>query len=77
MGRDKRGEHQLHLPAFRQGEGKEFSSIKGMGLGLYIVNRLVEAHGGRIEVRSEHGRGSTFIAHIPQPEAGRIRPTFP
>jgi len=54
---------------FRQGEGREFGPIKGMGLGLYIVNRLTEAHGGRIEVRSEHGRGSTFIAHIPQPEA--------
>jgi len=55
---------------FRQGEGKEFGPIKGMGLGLYIVNRLTEAHGGRIEVQSEHGRGSTFVAHIPQPEAG-------
>ncbi|MEW6555240.1 MAG: ATP-binding protein [Actinomycetota bacterium] len=62
---------------FRQGEGKEFSSIKGMGLGLYIVNRLVEAHGGRIEVRSEHGRGSTFIAHIPQPGEGDERIYFP
>ena len=51
---------------FRKGESKEHGSIKGMGLGLYIVNRLVEAHGGRIEVRSEHGRGSTFIARIPQ-----------
>lgn len=55
---------------FRQGEGREFGPIKGMGLGLYIVNRLTEAHGGRIEVKSEHGKGSTFIAHIPQPEAG-------
>jgi signal transduction histidine kinase len=56
---------------FRKGEGKEHGSIKGMGLGLYIVNRLVEAHGGRIEVRSEHGRGSTFIARIPQKEPAR------
>lgn len=55
---------------FRQGEGKEFGPIKGMGLGLYIVNRLVEIHGGRIEVRSEHGKGSTFVARIPQPEEG-------
>ena len=55
---------------FRKGEGREYGPIKGMGLGLYIVNRLVEAHGGRIDVRSEHGRGSTFIARIPQPESG-------
>jgi signal transduction histidine kinase len=61
---------------FRQGEGKEFGPIKGMGLGLYIVNRLVEAHGGRIEVRSEHGRGSTFLAHIPQPEMGEEIPSY-
>lgn len=55
---------------FRKGEGVEYGPIKGMGLGLYIVNKLVEAHGGRIDVRSEHGRGSTFIAHIPQYESG-------
>lgn len=55
---------------FRKGEGKEYGPIKGMGLGLHIVNRLVEAHGGRVEVRSEHGRGSTFIAHFPQPDSG-------
>lgn len=66
----------LIFQPFRQGEGKEFGPIKGMGLGLYIVNRLVEAHGGRIEVRSEHGRGSTFIAHIPQPEAGGEIPSY-
>mgnify|MGYP005852160863 CR=1 FL=1 len=60
----------LIFQPFRQGEGKEYGPMKGMGLGLYIVNRLVEAHGGRMEVRSEHGRGSTFIAHLPQPERG-------
>jgi signal transduction histidine kinase len=53
---------------FRKGESEEHGNIKGMGLGLYIVNRLVEAQGGRIEVRSEHGRGSTFIARLPQEE---------
>ncbi len=60
----------LIFQPFRKGEGQETGPIKGMGLGLYIVNRLVEAHGGRIEVRSEHGRGSTFIARIPQPGGG-------
>ncbi|MDY6796076.1 MAG: ATP-binding protein [Actinomycetota bacterium] len=58
---------------FRKGEGEEYGPIKGMGLGLYIVNKLVEAHGGRVDVRSEHGMGSTFIAHIPQPEYGEER----
>ena len=55
---------------FRKGEGAERAPIKGMGLGLYIVNRLVEAHGGRIEVKSEHGKGSLFVVRLPQPEEG-------
>jgi two-component system, sporulation sensor kinase E len=38
---------------------------KGSGLGLMIVQRIVRAHGGRIELESQVGRGSTFRVWLP------------
>ncbi len=38
---------------------------KGIGLGLAVCKKLVEANSGRIEVQSEAGKGSTFTVYLP------------
>lgn len=50
--------YRVHRP------GKE---IKGTGLGLTIVNKIVQVHNGRIEVESELGKGTTFSVFLPLP----------
>jgi signal transduction histidine kinase len=39
--------------------------VKGSGLGLTLVRHIAEAHGGRVTVESEPGRGSIFTIHLP------------
>jgi PAS domain S-box-containing protein len=50
-------------------ERDAIKGIRGTGLGLYLVRALVEAHGGRVWVDSEPGKGSTFSFALPRQPA--------
>lgn len=49
--------------AFERAISKD--EMSGLGLGLYIARRIVEAHGGKIYVDSEVGKGSAFFVELP------------
>jgi signal transduction histidine kinase len=54
---------------FRQADGAVTRTVGGLGLGLFIARRLVEAHGGHIRVESEgENRGATFTVSLPHVE---------
>jgi two-component system phosphate regulon sensor histidine kinase PhoR len=39
--------------------------VKGFGIGLYYVERIVQLHGGKVRVESELDKGSTFVVQLP------------
>ena len=49
---------------FYRGGGDLSRQIKGVGLGLNLVQHIVSAHGGRVDVESRPGNGSTFTIHL-------------
>ena len=55
---------------FRQAGGTPAERAGGLGLGLYLARRIVEAHGGKIGVQTDVGQGSTFWFTLPL-EAGQ------
>lgn len=55
----------LLFDPFRRG-GARGSSTKGLGLGLYIAQQIVRAHGGTLTVESSPDRGTTFTVVLPR-----------
>ncbi len=47
---------------------------QGIGLGLAVVKRFIEMHGGHVEVESELGRGTTFTITLPRHANAELKP---
>jgi signal transduction histidine kinase len=56
-------QEKIFSPFYRGKQGGRFP--QGMGLGLSIARDLVNAHGGRLEVTSQPGQGSSFTIYLP------------
>jgi PAS domain S-box-containing protein len=66
-------ENQSHIfERFRRIRRREHQSVKGSGLGLFIVKSVAQRHGGDAWVESKEGEGSTFSIKIPLEGANLI-----
>jgi two-component system phosphate regulon sensor histidine kinase PhoR len=62
-----RSEHSRIFQKFYRIDDRLSRAVEGSGLGLAIVRHVATGHGGKVEVDSEPGRGSTFTIVLPQP----------
>jgi signal transduction histidine kinase len=65
-----RSEQKKIFEKFYRAESSLVHTTKGSGLGLALVQHIMEAHGGRVEVASAPGEGSTFALVLPLPSGG-------
>lgn len=64
LGMSKVAQKRVFEKFYREHTG-DLHNVKGHGLGLAYVKRIVEDHNGQVYVESEKGKGSTFIIKIP------------
>lgn len=57
---------------FYRGSDATARRIQGSGLGLALVRRIAEAHGGRVSVETRDGAGSAFTLHLPATAAQQL-----
>ncbi|NTU80424.1 MAG: HAMP domain-containing histidine kinase, partial [Chloroflexales bacterium] len=64
IGIPEAGRDQLFRRFYRAANA-EALGVSGLGIGLFVVNEIVELHGGQIVVASAEGEGSTFTVRLP------------
>jgi signal transduction histidine kinase len=69
-----RAERKNIFRQFYQVDQKLSRSRGGCGLGLALVHHIVEAHGGRVDIESQLGRGSSFTVSIPVAQSPTLLP---
>jgi two-component system, OmpR family, phosphate regulon sensor histidine kinase PhoR len=57
--------HRKIFDEFYRITGGTTDTVRGTGLGLALVRRIMEAHGGSVRVESSPGKGSTFVIRFP------------
>ena len=70
MGIPEEEQREIFKPFYR-GEKAAAMQIKGNGIGLSLVRKIAEEHGGDVQVKSESGEGSVFTLTIPLKQKNR------